>query len=161
MSMNGPLQQVKKYDDGRTKQCFQAECDINAIMQRAAKGGTISHLQKFEGMYADFSDYDFLEHTNKLTKGREVFDDLPAEVRREFGQSPAAFFDFVNDPANRETLAEKLPALAKPGTQLIDVNPPDADIEAARAAASELASENPTPAPAPAAAAPTAAPPTV
>ncbi len=155
MSLNGPRKQPKKYTDGRTKQSFKDECDINKIMARAEKAGTISHLQKFEGVYADYSDYDFFEATQKLTRGREVFDALPAELRREFGQSPAAFFAFVNDPANAEDLLEKLPALAAPGQQLPDVKPPDADTEAARAAASEPASENPTPTPAATAETPT------
>ncbi len=148
MSLNGPMAQVEKYTDGRTKQCFKDECNINKIMARAEKAGTISHLQKFEGIYADYSDFDFFEQTQKLTKGREVFDALPAELRREFGQSPAAFFNYVNDPANVDDLRERLPALAAPGTQLPDVNPPDADTEAARAAVSEPASVNPTPTPA-------------
>ncbi len=147
MSFKGPLTQVKNYKDGRTKQSFRDECDINLIMQRAAAGGTISHLEKYEGTYSDFSDYDFFEHTQMLTKGREVFDDLPAEVRREFGQSPAAFFKYVNDPANVNELLKKLPALAEPGTQLPKKSENDADTQAALAAASEPASENPPPTP--------------
>ncbi len=158
MSMNGPRKQVKKYLDGRTKQSFANECDINLIMERAAQGGTISHLAKFEGIYADFSDFDFHGHIEKLTKGREVFDDLPAEIRREFAQSPADFFAYVNDPANKDRLAELLPGLAKPGTQLIKTSAPDADTEAALAAASEPASKNPTPTEAPASEAPSGAP---
>ncbi len=142
MSINGPRKQVKKYTDGRTKQSFKNECDINLIMQRAAKGGTISHLTKYEGIYADFSNFDFFEQTQMLTRGREVFDDLPAEVRREFGQSPAAFFAYVNNPANKDDLANKLPGLAAPGNQLISMAAPDADTEAASAAASEPASVN-------------------
>ena len=137
MSMNGPRKQPQKYNDGRTKQCFKNECDIVKIMARADKAGTISHLQKFEGIYADFSDYDFFEATQKLTRGREIFDELPAELRREFDQSPAAFFEFVNDPENVEQLRKKLPALAAPGNQQLDTSAPDADKEAALAAASE------------------------
>ncbi len=148
MSLNGPRKQVKKYTDGRTKQCFKDECNISKIMARAEKAGTISHLQQFEGVYADYSDFDFFEQTQKLTRGREIFDQLPAELRREFGQSPAAFFDYVNDPANADDLREKLPGLAAPGNQLPDVTPPDADTQAARAAVSEPASGNPTPTPA-------------
>jgi len=132
------------YDDGRTKQAFKDETDIQKIMARAEKAGTISHLEKFEGVYADYSDFDFHEQTNKLTQGREIFDELPAEVRKEFGQSPAAFFAYVNDPANVGELLKKLPALAAPGKQLPQKAAPDADLEAAEAAASEpVASEPP------------------
>ncbi len=87
-------------------------------MARFDTTGTISHLTKFEGVYADFSDFDFHAQTTKLSQGREIFDALPAEIRREFGQSPAAFFEYVNDPKNVDELRKKLPALAKPGQQL-------------------------------------------
>ncbi len=137
MSINGPKLQVKKYKDGRTIQSYADECDINKIMARAQKSGTISHLQQYEGVYADFSDFDFFEQTQKLTQGREIFDALPAELRREFNQSPAQFFTYVNDPANIKELRTKLPGLAKPGDQLISVKPLDADSQAAQAAASE------------------------
>ncbi len=112
------LQKATAYVDGRTKQCYKDECDINKIMARFEVTGTISHLEKYEGVYADFSDFDFHEQTTKLAKGGEIFDALPAELRREFAQSPARFFEFVNDEANKEELRKKLPDLAKPGQQL-------------------------------------------
>ncbi len=143
MSINGPLKQVKKYTDGRTKQSYRDECDIVKIMARAEKAGTISHLEKYQGVYGDFSDFDFEEQTQKLTRGREIFDELPGEIRKEFAQSPAAFFAYVNDPANAEDLRAKLPKLAAPGRQVI--NPtvqPSADEQAVVDRASEpVASE--------------------
>ncbi len=135
-----------EYTDGRTKQCHRDQCDIVKIMARFDVSGTISHLAKFEGVYADFSDFDFHEHETKLAQGQEVFDALTAEVRREFGQSPQAFFDYVNDPKNRDELVKKLPALAEPGNQLPRPSSPTADHEAALAAASEPASGNALPA---------------
>ncbi len=133
------------YDDGRTKQCHKDECDINKIMARFDRTGTISHVVKYEGVYADFSDFDYHAQLNKLTRGREMFDALPAEMRREFNQDPAAFFKYVNDPANKDDLLLKLPGLAAPGTQLPRVVSPNADNEAAVAAASEpVASETTT-----------------
>jgi len=118
-----------KYTDGRTKQAFKDETDINKILHRAQKAGTLSHLEQYEGVYGDFADFDFFESQLKLTQGREVFDNLPSELRKEFGQSPAAFFEFVNNPDNAGKLRDKLPDLAKPGKQNIDVSgktPPDA-----------------------------------
>ncbi|AXL15327.1 internal scaffolding protein [Microviridae sp.] len=112
----------KKYDDGLTKQSFKDETNINKILQRAQKGGTLSHLNQYEGIYADFSDYDFWEHRQKLAVGDQVFNKLPSELRKEFGNDPAKFFAFVNDPANQGKLAELLPDLAKPGKQMVDVS---------------------------------------
>ncbi len=112
------LQVVPEFKDGRTKQCFKDECDINKIMARFDQTGTISHVTKYEGVYADFADYEFNAHMQKLIEGREVFDALPAEIRREFNHSPADFFKYVNDPANKDDLLVKLPELAAPGNQL-------------------------------------------
>ncbi len=118
---NGRLVQPK-YKDGRTKQSFKDETDIQKILFRAQKAGTMSHLEKYEGTYGDFAAFDFFEATLQLTKGREVFDALPSELRSEFNQSPAQFFAFVNDPKNAEDLRKKLPGLAKPGRQNIDLS---------------------------------------
>ncbi len=111
----------KVYDDGRTKQSFKDETDINKIIARAEKSGTISHLNKFKGSYTDFSDFDYFENLQKLTRGREIFDELPANVRNEFMNSPADFFKYVNDPANIDRLETLLPDLAAPGRQRPDV----------------------------------------
>ncbi len=120
MSQAGTRQATKQdYKDGRTKQSFKDETDINKILQRAQVTGTISHLAKYEARYGDFSSFDFLEAQIKLSEGRTMFAELPSEIRREFNQSPPEFFDYVNDPANAERLEELLPALAQPGRQNI------------------------------------------
>ncbi len=125
------LRPEKVYDDGRTKQSFKDDTDIEKIMARADKTGTISHLAKYEGVYADFSDFDFHKQNNMLTRGNSIFAELPAEIRKEFRQSPAAFFEYVNVPGN----IEKLTALAAPGRQITQVTAPDADTQAALDAA--------------------------
>ena len=160
-----------KYADGMTKQSFKDQTDINKIMAKAQKTGTISHLAKYEPMYGDFSDVDdLLTAHSRLERAEEIFSELPSEVRREFGQSWSKFFRFVNDPANRDRLKELLPEIAKAGGYLPVVNEgmggsPAAE-EAAAAAASTSTPEasspppasggeaSPSPAPAPASTSP-------
>ncbi len=120
-------QKTKIYDDGRTEQGATDETDINRILARANVAGTMSHLQKYEGVYGDFAGFDFATHQKLLTQAREIFDDLPAELRQEFAHSPSQFFDYVNDPNNVDKLRELLPRLAKPGQQLMSVRPATAD----------------------------------
>ena len=115
------------YKDGRTKQSFRDETDINQILKRAQKSGTMSHVSKYEARYGDFSNFDFFEAQLQLAKGGEIFDALPMELRREFNQSPADFFQYVNDPANKDRLEKLLPALAEPGRQNLTVKTADAD----------------------------------
>ncbi len=128
MSMLGTKQPT--YKDGRTKQAFKNETDINQILKRAQKSGTISHLNKHEARYGDFAGFDFFEAQLQLAKGATIFADLPVELRREFNQNPGEFFDYVNDPDHKDRLKKLLPALAEPGRQNISLRPPTADTPA-------------------------------
>ena len=121
------------YNDGRTKQSFADETDINKILKRAQKSGTISHLNQYEPRYGDFSHFDFGEAQLKLAQGREIFDALPVELRSEFSNRPGDFFDYVNNPENKDRLGELLPALAEPGRQNVSVKTDNADEAAAQA----------------------------
>jgi hypothetical protein len=108
-----------EYTDGRTKQAFKDQTDINKILAKAATGQTITHLAKHEAAYGDFSDYeDLLTAHGRLQRGQRIFDELPGEVKREFHQDPGRFFAYVNDPENVGRLHELVPGLAKPGTQM-------------------------------------------
>ncbi len=147
MSMLPTKQPTKSdYKDGRTKQSFRDETDINQILKRAQKSGTISHLTKYQARYGDFTGFDFAEANIQLAKGREIFDELPVELRKEFNQSPADFFNYVNDPANVDRLPKLLPALAEPGRQNIKTSGVvPADTQAAEAAAEAEADPGPEP----------------
>jgi len=107
------------YPDGRTKQSFKDQTDINQILAKASKGQTISHLAKHGAVYGDFSDIDDLLTAHaRLKTGQAIFDKLPGEVKQEFNNDLGAFYNFVNDPENRERLPDVLPNLAKRGRQL-------------------------------------------
>ncbi len=115
---------VPEYESpGRTKQAFKDETDINRILARFNREGAISHLNKFQGMYGDFESFDFLQAQLQIRKAGEIFEALPAELRREFQQSPSLFFEFVNDPANKDRLPQIFPDLAKPGNYALDMSP--------------------------------------
>lgn len=106
-----------------TKQSFKDSADINKILQRAQISGSVDHLTEHQASYGEFANYDLLSHFEMLEKADAIFSDLPSEVRNEFKNQPAAFFDFVNDPANVDRLAELLPAIAEPGSYFPDVSP--------------------------------------
>lgn len=114
----------KDYSDGRTKQAFKDSTDINKLLFRAQREGTLSHLAKHGAVYADFSDVpDLLEAHRRLQVGERIYRELPSELRREFPDK-FKFFAYVNDPANAGDLARVLPELAKPGRQQKVLNAP-------------------------------------
>lgn len=138
-------QMPRKYNDGRTKQAFKKETDINRLLARAQKAGTLSHLQKHGAFYADFADFDFDDAHFAMARAKSIFEELPSEIRKEFNQSPKEFFTFVNDPANVNDLARVLPGLAAPGRQVVAGKPgsvrPPASEPAQPGASSEASPE--------------------
>lgn len=73
-----------EYGPGLTKQSFKDSTDINKILTKMAKTGALSHLDKYAGEYGDFENIDLLEAQLRLQRGQEIFNDLPAELKREF-----------------------------------------------------------------------------
>ncbi len=122
----------KVYDDGRTKQAFKNQCDINTILKKAQKTGAISHLAKHEASYGDFTGFDFFEAQMKIAKATEIFDELPSEIRREFNNEPRQFFEYANKDESVGRMAQLLPKLAEPG---------DLKVAPVRTAATEAAED--------------------
>ena len=58
-----------------------------------------------------------LDAHKRIKAGQKIFDDLPSELRHEFGNQ-FKFFEYVNDPNNSDRLRELLPSIAAPGRQL-------------------------------------------
>lgn len=109
---------AKDYSDGRTKQQFKSQCDINKILKRAEKAGGLAHVQKYpEAVYGEFDgEMDLLTARERIAKANDIFMDLPAEVRNEFDNDALKFTAFANDPANAGKLAQIIPAIAEPGS---------------------------------------------
>ena len=112
----------KVYDDGRTKQAFKDDTDINRLLARAQQTGSLSHLAKYEPVYGDFVGFDFFEAQQRLARGRTIFEELPTEIRKEFGQDAGKFFEFVNAPENVGKLDKIFPEIAEPGKYFPDVS---------------------------------------
>ncbi len=91
---------------GRTKQAFKKECDINQIMAKYQKTGAITHFAKNSPSYGDVTSQDFQESMEIITKAQQLFDDLPSSIRDKFGGSPGAFLDFVQNPDNLEEMQD-------------------------------------------------------
>ena len=91
----------KVYDDGRTKQSFKDETDVNYLVAKHTRMGTISHLEQWGGQYGDLSGFDFQTAQNQLAHANSMFEQLPSRVKNKFSNSPEQFFEYVNDPANK------------------------------------------------------------
>lgn len=80
--------------------------DINQIMARYIKTGVLDHVTKYQPQYTDNTMQDYQQSQNIIIKADLMFSELPSQVRKNFGNDPAAFLDFVSNEANHDKLAE-------------------------------------------------------
>lgn len=88
-----------------TKQSFASECDINNIMSKYQKSGLLTHVNKYQGSYADVSNaVDYHDALNIVLAGNEAFESLPSSLRKKFNNDPAEFLSFVDDAENADEM---------------------------------------------------------
>jgi len=105
-------------DESMTEQCHAHECDINALVDRYRKTGYLPP-NLTTPVYMDCqTGMDFQTAMDIYAKGREAFESLPSKIRKEFGNDPARFLDFVQEPENG-------PALVKMGLAVAPPAPPE------------------------------------
>lgn len=92
-----------------TQQQFKDEADINYIVRMYDAQGVIpgqTGAVPREPMFGDFSDLpeNAQEAYNQILEAKANFNQLPIEIRKRFNFDPAAFFEFVQNPANVDEL---------------------------------------------------------
>jgi len=123
------------YPETMAKQSMKDECDINILMLKYQKTGMLDHIIRYKGQYADvFNQGDYQDAIHTIREAEEMFDSLPSSVRDRFGNSPARFLAFVEDPNNKDEMA---------AIGLLDKPPKSAEPE--KAAAKPAEPETPTP----------------
>lgn len=86
--------------EGRTKQSFADDSDINNIMARYLKTGLIEAVNKHEPQYGDTTGINFQACMDTVVAAKAMFADMPAKIRNRFDNDPGKFLDFVNNPEN-------------------------------------------------------------
>lgn len=85
-----------------TEQAHKDQCDINKIIKRFDRTGLITHISKFEGKFGDLSGVDFQTMQNQVALAKNMFEELPSEIRARFNNNPADLLGFMDDPRNRQ-----------------------------------------------------------
>jgi len=92
----------EEYPYGKTKQSFADDADINNIMARYQSTGMIDYVKENAPHYGDVTGLEFQACMDKIIEASEMFDALPAQLRKRFNNEPAEFLDFVQDDKNRD-----------------------------------------------------------
>lgn len=117
MSMKNSDFGPRDYSDGRTKQSFKEQCDINKILNKHKIKNAANHAMQFPPeFYGQFEGHDLLEAHELINNANRVFSALDSETRKEFGNDALKFAAFASDRANVGRLSELLPRIAEPGS---------------------------------------------
>lgn len=129
----------------RSKQSFKDQCDINFIMGRYLRSGNIDWLSRHDGVFGEVPAQTFHDAMNIVAKAKEMFADLPAEVRKRFANSPEEFLKF-SQASDKDGVLLNIDELRKLGLAKPAAAPPVepvearlAELEVDRAARLELA----------------------
>ncbi len=89
-----------------TEQHHKKECDVNLIIKKYDKTGLINHVAKFEGKFGDLTGMEFKEMQDKIANAKTMFEELPAEIKKEFDNTPEKLLSFMEHDENRDRAIE-------------------------------------------------------
>ncbi len=129
-----PRVQSHPVGKSRTKQSFREESEISNILSRYVRTGVADHMNAHEGEYGFASSLDFHQAMNLVTKADQMFEALPAVLRKRFNGAPGEFLDFVQNPENQEEMiklglanrkagVEREPVVADPVAESAPITP--------------------------------------
>lgn len=94
-------QQFLFKEPSKTLQAHKDECDVNQILAKYQKTQLLTHVNRFEGSYGDFSNVnDYQTSLNAVMDAENNFMALPASIRAEFNNDPGQFVDFMSNDQN-------------------------------------------------------------
>ncbi len=102
-----------------TEQSHKNVCDVNNIVKKYDTTGLISHLSKMEARFGDMTGLEFKEAQDQIILAKNMFDLLPADIRKRFENDPGKLLEFMEDPLNRDE-AIKLGMIKKSWTDESD-----------------------------------------
>ena len=95
----------QKHADGKlmykTEQAHKHDCDINNIIKKYNRTGTIEHVRYIEPKFMDASALDFKTTMDKMKKIEQKFEEIPSAIRKRFDNDPGKFYAFMENPDNK------------------------------------------------------------
>lgn len=78
----------------RTKQEYKDDVNVNLIVARFRATGNMTHLNRREPMYGDFSNpLDLQVQMEQVARAQQEFDTLPASVRQAAKNDPVTYLE--------------------------------------------------------------------
>lgn len=114
----------------RTRDSSKDSTDINLIMRKYEKTGLITHLNKRNAVFGDFSNVqDYQTACQAVIEANNAFMTIPARVRARFGNDPGQLIAFLANPANDKEAVQlglKVVKEVPPSPPVASPEPPEA-----------------------------------
>lgn len=93
--------------ESMVQQSARDEADINQVMARYEKTGLFTYVNRIQGHYEDLMDApSYRDGMDLMLRAQEMFEGLPAKVRKRFGNDPAEFLAGIQDPSREAEMIE-------------------------------------------------------
>lgn len=90
-----------------TDQSFKKMCDINLIMKKYVEKGELPNFKTKTPRYVDNTQIPTLLEAHEIVqKAKEMFYELPSQVRKAMDNNPANLEIFISDPENEKLLTK-------------------------------------------------------
>ena len=90
---------------GLTEQHHKDRVNIHTIMRKYEKTGILEHVSQYKGEYMNLAGRpEFHEAMNIIAEAQQMFETVPAEIRKKFGNDPAEYVEFMQNPENRDKI---------------------------------------------------------
>ena len=97
---------IKKFGASLTVQDQAPSTNINNIMKRFTKTGLIDHVAAYEPRYGDFAQLDYHTHMERIKEAENAFQELPAQIRKEFDNNIENWLNHLANPDNIEDMKD-------------------------------------------------------
>lgn len=97
------LTRTRNDEPTKTERHHARNCDLNVILRQYGVGKSLPVLPYSPDMFGeDDLDLDLHGALAVVQGAQDYFNALPSSLRAKFSYSPAALWDWVNDPANAD-----------------------------------------------------------
>lgn len=104
----------------KTQQQYKEQVDVNNIMKKYKKTGSITHLRNAaNGVYMDLTQIpSYEEALMQIEKAQRAFEEIPSHIRLKFNNDPSQLISYLKDPSNlQEAITYGLVTVTKQETQ--------------------------------------------
>ncbi len=121
----GKRVQIDCSKGGRVKPSFKQDTDVNEIMRKYQRTGTIEHITQKTPMYGDFSQIvDYKTATDTVIQAKNAFMELPADLRASFTHDPQELLIYLEQGGDIEERLDSIRADTRPETPEPPAEPP-------------------------------------